>query len=180
MTFITLLVIWAAGLLWFATNISFAKPDMARGNEITDAIVVLTGGSRRIEEGVYLLKKNHSDDLFISGVNPAVTEGDILEQSKTQGICCITLGFEATNTRENAYEFKKWATGKNVQKTRVVTSNYHMPRALIELKHAMPKTEFYAHPVMPHEFNVWDKKFWPITFSEYNKTILVWLSNKIA
>ena len=39
-------------------------------NENKKAIVVLTGGPRRLEEGFHLLEKKMGNALFISGVNP--------------------------------------------------------------------------------------------------------------
>ena len=72
MTFITLFVIWLLGLLWFATNVTLAQP---KDVDIeTDAIIVLTGATNRIDEGVALLQHKKSDLLFISGVNKDIKD----------------------------------------------------------------------------------------------------------
>ncbi|MAZ76480.1 MAG: hypothetical protein CMH31_04170 [Micavibrio sp.] len=175
MTLLTLFILWAGGLFWFATNINFAKPE--KPNMTTDAIIVLTGGTKRIAEGVDLLKKTKTADLFISGVNPDVQQKDLISDDS---ICCITLGYKATNTEENATEVKKWLSTKNVKNIRLVTSNYHMIRAMLEFQKIMPDLDIIPHPVTPAGYNIWDKKFWPITFSEYNKTLLIWLQLKQA
>ena len=46
-------------------------------NENKKAIVVLTGGPRRLEEGFQLLERKLGSALFISGVNPIVTKKDL-------------------------------------------------------------------------------------------------------
>ena len=46
-------------------------------NENKKAIVVLTGGPRRLEEGFQLLEREMGSALFISGVNPIVTKKDL-------------------------------------------------------------------------------------------------------
>ena len=177
MTFITLLILWIGGLLWFATNISFAKPNDTKTQ--TNAIVVLTGGTNRINAAVELLDQDLSEKLFISGVNPNVEAKDILSE-ENKDLCCVTLGYKATNTKENAHETAEWIGAQNIETIRLVTSNYHMMRAMLEFKKIMPDIEIIAHPITPDGFNVWDKKFWPITFSEYNKTLLIWLQLKQA
>lgn len=177
MTFVTLLILWIGGLLWFATNINFSKPQDTIDK--TEAIVVLTGGTKRIEIAVDLLKQGKASHLFISGVNPNVEAKDILP-SKNKNLCCVTLGYKASNTKENAHETAEWISEQNIETIRLVTSNYHMMRAMLEFKKAMPTIEIIAHPVTPNGFNVWDRKFWPITFSEYNKTLLIWLQLKQA
>ena len=177
MTFLTLFIIWAGGLLWFATNITYSgSPDMEAP---ANAIIVLTGGTKRVQTGVALLKETSTTDLFISGVNPDVTEKDILPK-EDGSLCCITLGYKASNTRENAEEVAKWIDTKDIKTIRLVTSNYHMIRAMLEFQKLMPDLKVIAHPVTPENFNMWDSKFWPITFSEYNKTLLIWLQFKQA
>lgn len=172
MTILTLFIIWASGLLWFAANVSLAKPNNVKMS--TDAIIVLTGGTGRIDEGIKLLKDTKTKKLFISGVNPNVTQNDFIKD-ENKGICCIFLGYTATNTKENALEVKEWIDKNNVKKIRLVTSNYHMMRAMIEIKKSLPDIEIISHPVIPKNFNIWDSKFWSIIFSEYNKTLLIWL-----
>lgn len=177
MTFVTLLILWGGGLLWFATHINFAKPSSIDNK--ADAIIVLTGGTKRIEVAVKLLEQKKAGFLFISGVNPDVKAKEFLPQSNDE-LCCIFLGYKASDTKENAHETREWISEQNIETIRLVTSNYHMMRAMLEFRKIMPNLEIIPHPVRPDGFNVWDQKFWPIIFSEYNKTLLIWLQPEQA
>ena len=52
--------------------------------------------------------------------------------------CCVDLGFEAENTVGNAQEIAAWARAKGYDDLIVVTSDYHMPRSLLEIRGAAP------------------------------------------
>ena len=122
-----------------------------------DAIAVLTGGSDRIAAGGRLLESGLADRLLVSGVNPAATERQLrglLGVGPDLFRCCVTLGFAALDTRGNAGETARWI-GENVPRadegpTRVivVTANYHMERALLELTRAMPGVALDPYPVL--------------------------------
>lgn len=176
MAFVTLFLIWGFGWLWFATTIAMAKPneDIAQ----TDAIVVLTGGNGRVNAGLNLLAEKISDDLFISGVNEEVKEKDILASWKTPSKtkpCCIHLGYKAEDTTGNATEVYEWVEENGVESFQLVTSSYHMPRAYLELSRILPETAIFQYPVLTDDFEAWKGRFWTLTFSEYNKTIVSWL-----
>lgn len=177
MTFITLFVIWLLGLLWFATNVTLAEPkdvDMK-----TDAIIVLTGATNRIDEGVTLLKDKKSDLLFISGVNKDITNIHKITTYKGEIPCCVELGYKATDTKGNAIEAKEWLESKKrdkkIETIRLVTSNYHMMRSMLEFKKTFKDLTIIPHAVAPKGYAPWKKEFWAITFSEYNKTLLIGL-----
>src|SRR5882672_12218857 len=97
--------IWVAGLVWFAT-----VPSAEDGTEPTDAIVVLTGGSQRLNSGIALLREGKGRKLFVSGVNQQVDLEDLLRSSGdgSQGArdwaCCVVLGHRAIDTLGNAGE----------------------------------------------------------------------------
>ncbi len=116
-----------------------------------DAIVSLTGGSTlRIKTGVDLLTAGAGERLLISGVNPSVDADAVRAQTGGEPAlfaCCIDLGREALTTVGNAAETAAWADEHGYESLLVVTSNYHMPRSLLELRHAMPDVELIAHPV---------------------------------
>lgn len=102
-----------------------------------DAIVVLTGGAGRIQLGAELLNENPSKPLFISGVNNAFANQTILdtiEVSDALKDCCIILGRDALNTEGNASETIKWAEDNNMQRLLIITADYHMDRAISELR----------------------------------------------
>ena len=138
---------WLGGLLWFAT-----LPAADTRTAATDAIVVLTGGSLRLESGIDLLREGKGRKLFVSGVNQQVDLDDLLGVSghaPDWALCCIVLGHQADNTFGNAQETAQWIRGQGFHSLRLVTAWYHMPRSLLEFGRAMPEIDIVAHPVFP-------------------------------
>lgn len=167
------LIIWGAGYVRFIAQIESLKPDSI--GEKTDAIVVLTGGNYRINTALGLFADGLAPKLLITGVHKSVKDYEILagwKGKKPIPDCCISLGRDATTTIGNADEAYKWASKNNVTSMRIVTSAYHMPRALIEFHHLMPDMEIIAHPVEEQDYAHDDWRFWYITLSEYNKNLL--------
>lgn len=166
---------WVFGLVWYAQQV----PDsVLNQTKKTDAIVVLTGGSERIDTGLDLLARNLASQLFISGVAPNVTVTDLLSidlQSSADLTERITTGSEAEDTPGNAVESARWIRLNNVTSIRLVTAAYHMPRALYEFRHAIPEVQIIPHPVFPDQVK---KDWWryPGTASllarEYSKHLL--------
>jgi uncharacterized SAM-binding protein YcdF (DUF218 family) len=168
--------LWLAGFLWFAAGLpaSVAEPMRA-----TDAIVVLTGGSGRIHQGLELLAARRAKKLFISGVYRGVDVQELLgvsQQSPADLDCCIALGYEADSTRGNARETADWMHEQGLRSLRLVTSAYHMPRSLLEFRRAMPEAEIVSHPVFPDHVKQRDWWRWPgsanLIISEYNKYLV--------
>jgi len=142
-------LLWLGGLLWFAT-----PPSGETRTAVTDAIVVLTGGSLRLESGIDLLREGKGRKLFVSGVNQHVDLDDLLGVSghaPDWALCCIVLGHEAENTLGNAQETAQWIRGQGFRSLRLVTAWYHMPRSLLEFDRAMPEIDIVAHPVFPDQ-----------------------------
>lgn len=155
---IALLCVWLGGFVWFVREIptEAADPDRA-----TDAIVVLTGGSLRVESGLALLAAGKGQKLFISGVYHGVEVGDLLRvsrQSPEKSACCIALGHAADSTLGNALETASWMRAENFQSLRLVTANYHMPRSLLEFARAMPGIAIVPNPVFPEISR--EKRWW--------------------
>lgn len=176
MTCLTVLILWAFGWMWFATNIALSEPE--NSNSKTEAIIVLTGGNGRINAGLDLLAANAPSKLFISGVHQGTTEDDIYKSWKnptTRQPCCVTLGYEAVDTLGNAAEVKKWVDDQGIKNFRLVTSSYHMPRAMHELSRVMDTENIIQHPVFSDDFEPWQGRFWSLTFSEYNKILIRWM-----
>ncbi|MCH8000413.1 MAG: YdcF family protein, partial [Proteobacteria bacterium] len=120
--------IWLVGLLWFAKDLPVSVAAPARA---TDAIVVLTGGSGRVHQGLELLAQRRAKKLFISGVYRGVDVRELLgvsQQSPADLDCCIALGYEADSTRGNARETADWMREQGLGSLRLVTAAYHMPR----------------------------------------------------
>lgn len=175
--FLLLFLIWLAGLIYFTTLI----PDgVADPTTATDGIVVLTGGSDRLREGLQLLADGKAKRLLISGVYREASLADLLQTggapaglSQQMIDCCITIGYRAGNTLGNATEAAEWANANNIHSLRLVTADYHMPRSLLEFSHAMPGALVVPHPVFPAEVKRERWWLWPGTASlvvtEYHK-----------
>jgi uncharacterized SAM-binding protein YcdF (DUF218 family) len=116
-----------------------------------DGIVALTGGAERISEAVELLANGFARRLLVTGVNQATTGSEIARLTPkfvSEFGCCIDLGYAALNTAGNALEAQRWARAHGMRSLIVVTSAYHMPRALAEIGHALPGVELVAYPVV--------------------------------
>ena len=150
-----------AGTQYFAhhVRISSDKAEISRSEstEMT-GIVVATGLDGRVTEGVRLLITEQASRLLISGVGEGVRKSDIrriVEQSgrveardlRPYIICCIDLGFEARDTEGNAIEAQAWAKTHQLNQVIVVTSDFHMPRAMIAFQKALPETTLLPHAV---------------------------------
>ena len=145
-------LLWVAGFLWYATALPRSVGD---GTRTTDAIVVLTGGSERLTQGLELLSAQRARKLFISGVYRGVDISELFRvrrESPDEFTCCVTLGHEADNTQGNATETAAWMKEQGFRSLRLVTASYHMPRSLLEFNHAMPELEIVPHPVFPAPF----------------------------
>jgi uncharacterized SAM-binding protein YcdF (DUF218 family) len=153
--FLVIAMIWAVGLLAFAARVERSTP--ADEPEPADAIVALTGNATmRITSAVKLLELGKGPRLLVSGVNPEVTRAEMQSVSKaTRGLydCCVDLGFQAPDTKGNARETAGWAKKFRYRRLIVVTADYHMPRALLELRGAMPKAQFVPYPVKTAELD---------------------------
>jgi uncharacterized SAM-binding protein YcdF (DUF218 family) len=147
---------WLGGLLWFAS-----PPSGETRAAATDAIVVLTGGSLRLQSGIDLLREGKGRKLFVSGVNQQVDLDDLLGVSGRApdwALCCIVLGHQADDTFGNAQETALWIRGQGFHSLRLVTAWYHMRRSLLEFDRAMPDIDIVAHPVFPDQ--VKQERWW--------------------
>ncbi|MDH4384907.1 MAG: YdcF family protein [Caulobacter sp.] len=144
-----LIAIWVVGLLAFAHRID-SQPAV-EDPPVSDAVAVLTGASTlRLKAGVALLEHGKGRRLLVSGVNEKVSRQDLLEVTgawKPIYECCVDLGFEAADTRGNAAEIAAWAATHSFRQVIVVTADYHMPRALLELRSRMPGAVLVPYPV---------------------------------
>ncbi len=153
MKFLTLIgivaLIWLVGLFVFADRVRnlTPPPEPARA----DAIVALTGPSaERVNAAIRLLEQDKGNRVLISGVNREVRRKEL--RALTPGSnklfnCCVDLGFEAEDTLGNAQEIATWARGKGYRSLIVVTSDYHMPRSLLEIRSVMPGVTLIPYAV---------------------------------
>ena len=146
-----------AGLQHFVLNLPKISSSVG---PTTDGIVVITGGQQRLDDGLRLLQIGAGKALLVSGVGRGVNKSilaDKLELSApvmTLMDCCVTLEFEASDTRGNALAASQWAEKNKFQSLRLVTSNYHMPRAKHVFTSKMPDIELYFWPVSPADLTL--------------------------
>src|SRR5690606_31996387 len=164
------------GFVWFAQTMPGEAPTDITP---TDAIVVLTGGSERMGEGLKLLLQNRSAHLFVSGVHPGVTVGELLriyQVDPAQAPGDIAIGYRAGNTQGNAEETATWMAKHGYRSLRLVTANYHMRRSLLEFSRAMPGIKIVPHPVFPDP--VYPSRWWrsaqaiAVVAGEYTKYLV--------
>lgn len=177
---LVLLGAWVAGLVAFAGNIPRKVADTASK---TDAIVVLTGGSLRLSEGLQLLLlRDLGKKLFVSGVYRGIDVEELLglsRQAPQRIACCVILGHAAGNTQSNASETAEWMAKEGYTSLRLVTAAYHMPRSLLEFHAAMPDIKIIPNPVFPP--NVKRDAWWRypgtafLIVEEYTKYLVAWL-----
>ena len=106
----------------------------------TDAIVVPTGGAGRIDRGLDLIARHQANRMLISGVAPGVRAAELARTNRAPVAlfaCCVDLGHEAVDTRSNAKETADWVKAHGYKSVRLVTSDWHMARAAMELRAAL-------------------------------------------
>ena len=146
---IILFPLWLIGFGLFALYVfSFHFSDLPKA----DAIVAWTGGEYRIQSAVQLLKQGQSDKLLISGINKSVSPDSFLGDVTPEIRQKIDLGYQATTTEGNAAETSDWVYKNSVGSVILVTSFYHMPRSLLEFRHALPSTAVYPYAIWPKDF----------------------------
>ena len=173
LAFLSALVLWVVGFAVFSISALIASPQ--KKDHTTDAIVVLTGGQNRVDQGLILFAEGKASHLFISGVHPDVKKREITKLwggETSLPPCCISLGKKATTTTENAVETAEWASKNDIQSIRLVTSNYHMARAKLELSSTMPDVNIYTHPIKQDDLDTAEQRIWELLFSEYHKFLL--------
>jgi uncharacterized SAM-binding protein YcdF (DUF218 family) len=128
-------LLYLLGFAAFMLNLGRPLPDATR----TDAIVVVTGGAGRVARGIELIEAGAARRLLISGVDPSVRPNELAAEYRVPRrlfACCIDLGNEAVDTRSNGEETAAWLKQRGYRTARLVTSEWHMPRALLELESA--------------------------------------------
>lgn len=184
--FRALLVLFAAtlpiavGFVRFVHHLPGPTADQSR----TDAIVVLTGGGERISNALSLLEADKADRLFVSGVHRGVGVAELLRIDRTQPTPAhtdatlaarIDLGDTAGDTFGNSVESVAWMRANKFHSMRLVTADYHMPRALIEFKMEAPDLTIVPNPIRPSSLQNapwWRGPMFGLLLSEYGKYLI--------
>ena len=147
-------------------------------------IVILTGGTNRIKDGLKIVNKFEKSSTFNSKILVSGTGKGFTKMSLAKNIdfdfnlieCCIELDSISINTYSNAFETLKWVKKNNISEFILITSNYHMPRAFLEFKYRMPNLKIFTYPITPkkHNINNWLSSFqtFSLVFSEYCKFLV--------
>ncbi|MEJ2410398.1 MAG: YdcF family protein [Novosphingobium sp.] len=143
-------LIWLFGFLWFAV----ALPGALSGSVHTDAVIVLTGSQGRIEHALEVLKTGSAPRLLVSGVDREVKPKEFAAEFSVPPrlmACCITLGYQAYDTHSNAMEAAQWVSKHHARSVRLVTADWHMRRAMLELGREMPAGVRVERDAVPSE-----------------------------
>jgi len=161
-----LLLLYALGFILFAFTLGKPAPADAKA---TDAAVVLTGGSGRIEHAIDVLRQGKAKRLLVAGADPSVTKRDLANRIPGSGSllkCCVDLGSESVDTRSNAEEASRWLRKQHFQSLRLITSDWHMRRARYEFGKVLGSRYVIVNDAVRTE-----PSFLTL-FGEYNKYLL--------
>jgi uncharacterized SAM-binding protein YcdF (DUF218 family) len=170
------LVVGFFAFLWLLPNEQVALEHNA------DGIVVLTGGASRVTDGLELLAAGRGKRLLITGVNPGTNTVEIAHKEAGYDrllACCVDLDYSAINTLGNALETRRWALDRGFNSLIIVTSAYHMPRALAEIAHQLPGVALVPYPVVSDHLRI--EPWWSnsattrLVLSEYFKYLFAHL-----
>jgi len=170
------IAVWIIGFVCFLLYVfSFKLHPQPTHSE---ALIALTGGEYRVQTAIDLLAQNKADRLLITGVNQKIAPASVLAKAPEDIKARITLGYQATTTKENALEAQGWVLHHNIKTITLVTSFYHMPRAYLEIASQLPNTEITFFPIWPKQFDqsmnwIYTRSAWQLIL-EYHKFLYVW------
>ncbi|NUT01449.1 MAG: YdcF family protein [Sphingomonas sp.] len=167
-----LVLLYALGFILF--GVTLGRP--AKADVRTDAAVVITGGTGRIEHAMRVLEHGKAKRVLIAGADPLVTKKDLVDRfnAKSKLVrCCVDLGSESVDTRSNAEEAQRWLARHQYKSVRLITNDWHMRRAAYEFRRSLGDQYEVVHDAVRTEPG------FATLFSEYNKYLLrraaVWL-----
>jgi uncharacterized SAM-binding protein YcdF (DUF218 family) len=159
--FAIIVIFWLIGFVLF--SVTLPQP-VDEGK--TDAVVVPTGSGGRIARGLEILRHGQARKMLVTGVDPEVKPKEFAVEFHVEPQlmqCCVTLGAQAADTRGNALEAAEWVHAEKVHSLRLVTSDWHMRRAELELMRELPGDIELIDDAVP------TKPTLRILFLEYNK-----------
>ncbi len=181
-------MLWSAALVWFVHSM---PTQVLPASEKAEALVVLTGGSGRVEHGLLMLAEGAAPVLFISGVGEHVQEKDILAEHADAATrkkiaalhADIVLDRIARSTVANADQSAAFIEQRDIHRIRLITASYHMRRSVHEFHTAIPQLDILPDPVFPEGFrrDIWwtHENTRRLVFSEFYKYIAVVLRDLV-
>jgi len=144
-----LLIIFAVVAAVLFVDFSYKTFSLKSRDVATDAIVVLTGGRGRVDEGIRLYKEGRSEWLLLVGVDPLVRKSDLYRDQSGKGRSeRVILEQSSRNTLENALYSRELILGNKINSITLITSRYHMKRATLFFRAVLPRDiAIYPHPV---------------------------------
>ena len=122
-------------------------------------------------------------DILISGTGKGFTKSNVnklLSKNDPLNIfieCCLELDNKSQNTRSNAIETLKWVNKNSIKQLILITSNYHMPRAVLEFKNKMPNLKIIKYPITPEKLNI---NNWIYSYETFSLILLEYCKFLIA
>ena len=177
------LAIFFIQLFFFKEKVlSFQKYNNTKSSNI----VILTGGTNRIKDGLNIINhfdksKRNNFKILVSGTGKGFSKNSLIKQigpnfNPKLIECCIYLDSISKNTLTNAIETSKWANRNDLKEFILITSNYHMPRAMLEFKNVMPNHKIYTFPITPRKHNIkeWMSSYetFSLIFKEFCKYVV--------
>ncbi|MCX7284461.1 MAG: YdcF family protein [Novosphingobium sp.] len=159
-----LLIGWALGFVWFSAFLPQPVIEPVR----SDGVVALTGAGGRIPHALDVVRKGHARRLLVSGVDREVRPREFAVEYKVPAAlmaCCVTLGYDAVDTRSNAIETVRWIKENKLRSVRLVTTDWHMRRAAFDLAAEAPASLIIVRDAVPSQ-----PSFLTL-FIEYNKLV---------
>jgi uncharacterized SAM-binding protein YcdF (DUF218 family) len=167
--------LWLAGLFIFAGWVFSSSPPSPMPH--ADGIVALTGGDGRVSEALALLAAKDAPAMLISGAGRGTYLGDFTQDNApaaTQDAANITIGHNASTTHTNASETAFWVASHHIKSLIIVTADYHMPRALLEIHAAIPAVKLIPVPVRPPAMdNLLSAPTLKLLAAEYSKYLII-------
>jgi uncharacterized SAM-binding protein YcdF (DUF218 family) len=162
-------IAWLIGLFIFIISMQSEKYD----NQKADVLLILTGGSERLNEGFKIFKSTDAKRIIISGVGEGVKKSDFSKYFSSYSVDpkLVILGKTALDTVGNALEANIFMQTNDYKKMLVVTSIYHLPRTKIVFALENPDIDVSYHCVISNNYLSRSWNNIDIIISEYNKTL---------
>jgi len=138
--FLTLCIIGSVVFTALFIDFTYKTFSYRQNTQKADAIVVLTGGKGRVEEGIRLFRARRAEFLIFVGVDPSVRKSDLYRPKPGDPPAYnVILEKSSRNTLENSIFGRDVIVRSGVHSVLLITSRYHLKRASILFRNSLPK-----------------------------------------